>query len=813
MISPFQKYLGTELVPELLAIIPPGVQLSAGSTVDSKHLGKVPGIYNPVTGMWSGRRDWLEGFATEALIKGWSLYPDPNVGIRTKYFPGIDFDIDLDWLVRALLPIAEKHLGPSLVRGREGSPRVMLIYRLAQGAEPIRTFCLKFTLPETGSTQHAIEILGDGRSFVLEGRHSKGGRYGWKDGIGPIDYGPEKLSPVTVEELRAFVAAVKDKLVAVDATIVSGKSSEVGSSASGGQRRGIGDPALMAMSLDTLKKALELIPCEKIYERGEWFKLVVAAKAGCGGSEEFYENVVLPWCLRYEKNTKDYVRKTWDCIKTAQLGADWVYGVARDYEPSFNDDILEIFAPSPQEDAAEQPPSAAAPASRIGSREYRGPAPKLMPADFVPSKLPQRPFVLGYRFLAGAVTLGVAPPGTGKSNFSILTALSIATGQSLTGEPVHRKGPVWIHNNEDDLDELYRRTGGVLKHHQIDFNSVRQNIFVTSGLDERLVVAIKAQDIVTQSKAVADVIESIKENGIVHMVIDPFVSTHRGVSENANEEIEQVAEAIRRIAHETGCSIDLIHHSVKSHAGNTEAHAGDMNAARGASALIGAVRIIYTLSPMSRQTAKELNIPPHLSARLVRLDHGKGNYSARDPSIRWFELVTVPIENGGDVDDWFMSGGDTVAVSVRWRPAAVDAADDHDDPKEEDPKEATLQRVRDLVATAMQTDRCELSGLLEVVEREFGVKSTTARKRVMRAIPPGHEVPAQANGASYLLRIEKEKPSPPGKIFVIRKPAGSIAESDAGSGPITAASDATAGMDDMRDKVGDVAVPPDLAAA
>src|SRR6202011_1819594 len=101
-----------------------------------------------------------------------------------------------------------------------------------------------------------------------------------------------------------------------------------------------------------------------------------------------------------------------------------------------------------------------------------------------------------------------------------------------------RTGPVWIHNNEDSLEELYRRISGVLSHHQIDFERVRRNIFVTSGLDERLIVAIKANDIVTRSRTVAYVIASIKENGIVHMVVDPFVSTHRGVSENANEEME-----------------------------------------------------------------------------------------------------------------------------------------------------------------------------------------------------------------------------------------------------------------------------------
>jgi hypothetical protein len=335
MISPFQKYLGTELAPELLAIIPPGAPLSPGSTVDPKSRGKVPGSYNLTTETWSGCRDWPKRLATETTLREWLLYPDPNVGIRAKYFPGIDFDVDLDWLVQDLLPIAEKHLGPSPVRGRDGSPRVTLMYSLAPGAEPIGKHPIRFTLPATGNKEHVIEILGDGQSYVLEGRHSNGGCYRWQNGITPVDYGPEKLSPITVEELRAFVAAVKDKLAAIGATIVSGKSGEVSSSLSGGQRRKIGDPTLMAMSLDTLKKAIGLIPCEEIYDRGEWLKVVIAAKAACGGSEEFYENVVLPWCLSYSKNTKDYVRRTWDSIYDAELGADYVYHVARGYNSMF----------------------------------------------------------------------------------------------------------------------------------------------------------------------------------------------------------------------------------------------------------------------------------------------------------------------------------------------------------------------------------------------------------------------------------------------------------------------------------------------
>ncbi len=703
------------------------------------------------------------------MIHEWSKYPHPNLGIRTKYFPAVDFDVDVKSLVQELLPIADEHLGPAPVRGREGSPRVTRLYRLAGGVEPIRSYCLKFTLPQTGDAPHAIEILGDGRSTVLEGRHPKGGNYKWHNDVGPIDYGPNKLAPVTAEQLRAFVGALKEKLIASGATIISGKSGVVGTSAGGGERRKIGDPALKAINLDTLKRALGLIPCAEIRDRGDWMKLLIAAKAGSGGDEEFYEKVLLPWCLQYRDNKREYVRQLWDSIKDANLGADYIYGIADEYDSSFADHLHDIFSTSnnpPVWSTDRAVPDLPAPAVQPVARN--GPIPKLMPADFDPRRLPRRPFVLGNRFMTGAVTLGVAPPGTGKSNFAIVSALAIATGQALTGEIVHRTGKVWIHNNEDGLDELYRRISGVLSHFQINFADVRDKIFVTSGLDERLVVAIKDRDIVQRTQAVADVIVSIKEQGIIHLVIDPLVSTHRGVSENSNEEIEQVAEAIRHIAHETGCSIDLVHHSIKSHAGNSESHAGDMNAARGASALIGAARIMYTLSSMSAKTATVLNIPPQLSARLVRLDPGKGNYSERDTSVRWFEKLSVDIGNGNDEVFGLTIGGDTVAVCVPWSPPAIDDHADEVDLKATSAGEVQRRRTLNFLAAEMQTDRVELSTLIDRARQEFGIEKTAARKKVMKAIGNDHRGFAQANGISYLMTIEREDPSPPNPIYVIR---------------------------------------------
>jgi hypothetical protein len=302
---------------------------------------------------------------------------------------------------------------------------------------------------------------------------------------------------------------------------------------------------------------------------------------------------------------------------------------------------------------------------------------------------------------------------------------------------------------------------------------VRENIFVTSGLDDRLVVAIKERDIVRRTEAVAEVIESIKRERIIHLVIDPFVSTHRGVTENSNEEIEQVAEAIRLIAHRTGCSIDLVHHSLKPQGRTSDAQAGDMNAARGASSLIGAVRMIYTVSPMSEKTAVTMNVPADQAARRVRLDHAKGNYTARDGRVAWFELESYDIGNGIGPTDQIFCNGDTIAVPKPW---TSDLATDQPKPTvdREAEREERLQRVRDFVVGTMTSDSCKLQELLPAIEQQFLVKTSAARQLLKDAIPPGEEAIAHAHGRTYSVSLDGS--GAPRPLVVVRKLVRTVAE-------------------------------------
>lgn len=100
--------------------------------------------------------------------------------------------------------------------------------------------------------------------------------------------------------------------------------------------------------------------------------------------------------------------------------------------------------------------------------------------------------------------------------------------------------------------------------------------------------------------------------------------------------------------------------------------------------------------------------------------------------------------------------------------------------KRRTPGRPLRQRTLDFLAKTMQADRVELPALIGPVAREFGISKTAARNRVMKAIAHKRPALAQANGVSYLMTIERELPSPPNPIFVIRATASAGIEAAAG---------------------------------
>ena len=275
-----------------------------------------------------------------------------------------------------------------------------------------------------------------------------------------------------------------------------------------------------------------------------------------------------------------------------------------------------------------------------------------------------RQWLYGTHLIKKYVSASISPGGVGKTTLALMDAISIATGESVTSDKVYEQGNVWHYNLEDPLDELQRRVVAICQHFDIPLSKVASTLFINSGRDRPLVVAERLPE-GTGIVAMPDVdgiIAAIRENKIVAMSIDPFVKCHYA-DENNNKEIDAVLSIWAQIAHDTGCAIDLIHHVRKPPSGITASVAGDINQARGASALSGAVRSARTLTVMTVLEAEKIGIDGDDRGWYVRVDDAKGNMSAPVGKATWLTRKSVSIGNGGPFDE-----GDSVGILDQWSP-------------------------------------------------------------------------------------------------------------------------------------------------
>ncbi len=258
--------------------------------------------------------------------------------------------------------------------------------------------------------------------------------------------------------------------------------------------------------------------------------------------------------------------------------------------------------------------------------------------------IPPRDWILDGRLISGYVTLTVAPGGVGKSMFTMLEALSVATGKNLTGSPPIKTGPVLIYNTEDPQDEVERRIMALCKHNGINSRKL-DNVYYASGVQSplRFVVSQGGGAQITHDRQTLE--DLIEEHNIVLVVIDPFVRCH-GVNENSNSEIDLVVQQLSAMAVTTQCAVSVVHHTRKL------ANNGDndtMDISRGASALVSAARIVHVLIPPNEEDRDVLGLSEEDAWSVVRLSRVKGNMSSGSTPTKWYTKRDVELENGDHV--------------------------------------------------------------------------------------------------------------------------------------------------------------------
>jgi hypothetical protein len=143
------------------------------------------------------------------------------------------------------------------------------------------------------------------------------------------------------------------------------------------------------------------------------------------------------------------------------------------------------------------------------------------------------------------------------------------------------------------------------------------------------------------------------------LIVDPLAELHN-CEENDNNALRTIIAEFRKLAVAHNMAVIILHHTRKG-SGNA---AGDPEAARGASSIIGAVRIAMTLTGMSQDDAEALGLPtsPEARSHFVRLDDAKSNYAPLR-TAQWFEKVAYLLDNGEEV-----------AGAVPWAPPAAKKA-------------------------------------------------------------------------------------------------------------------------------------------
>lgn len=322
---------GTETLP----IIPPGATLKEGSTVRPEHRGKVPGTRNK-NKVWSGMGGkWSNDFQmTEARAKQADAW-GAGVGIQGRIFPGLDIDVNDAQLADAIERLAFECIGPAPVRYREGSARRLLMYRIADGEAPFR----KRRIAWEGA--QAVELLGLGQYYNVEGEHPKGGQYLWRNGH-PCELGADHIPEITKAKADAFFAGLGDLLDCYGYELKgSGDNATTGKN-----RKPLTDKTLHAPTPELVVSVLNSIPCteESFNNRDAFVSFLASLKASLGPAADEHWPAVLDWALNYPGAEESFIAKIWNSINDAELGWEWLAGWARghgwheDAQADFDDD-------------------------------------------------------------------------------------------------------------------------------------------------------------------------------------------------------------------------------------------------------------------------------------------------------------------------------------------------------------------------------------------------------------------------------------------------------------------------------------------
>ncbi len=271
-----------------------------------------------------------------------------------------------------------------------------------------------------------------------------------------------------------------------------------------------------------------------------------------------------------------------------------------------------------------------------------------------PATIPPRQFLFGKHYARRNIGASIGSGGRAKTTRGLTDAISMACGRDLlTGEDTAPLR-VWFLNGEEDQDELDRRVTAICQHYGVTEEQCGGRLFVQSVRDRPIRLATMAGNVPTLNRGAIDQLEAeIRANLFDVFMLDPLISFH-SVSENINEHMDLLfKEGLGGIASRTNSAGEVFHHPAKMKPGQAETTVED---ARGASAIIFAVRSARVFNFMAPEEAARFGISEEDRRLYIRLANGKANMD-RTGKVSWFKLEPEILTNG-----------DEIACASPWQP-------------------------------------------------------------------------------------------------------------------------------------------------
>ena len=286
-------------------------------------------------------------------------------------------------------------------------------------------------------------------------------------------------------------------------------------------------------------------------------------------------------------------------------------------------------------------------------------------------KMTARDWVSDGALIRGAITLFAAPPGTGKTAWSMQLAATYAMGSPFAGTIPVKPGKVLIINAEEPIDEMARRLRAACQGYEYDFDEVSENVKFISGYDNPLLITKQSgstREIIVDAKTDA-IAAYCRESDVSLVIMDPIAEFGHG-EENDNNAQKQFFQALRKMAADGNFALLAFAHTPKT---TSWASRANMNMVRGAGSVVGVARFVFTKLKLPVDEAEAYGIDKAEAWRYTALDLAKGNMIKGDHPGIWqkkesIDLVTADgeVESMPFMVDVQLEEPEKESAQVKW---------------------------------------------------------------------------------------------------------------------------------------------------